>query len=55
MAGVCEGEYVECSQGDEALNFTRCHSCGLLQLYEALEGWKSVWSSLQLKGHKGIN
>ena len=42
------------SLGDEPLTLTRCHSCGLPQLYEAFEGWKSVlWLSLQLNGHKG--
>ena len=38
MVGVCEGEGMGRSQGDEPLTFTRCHSCGLSQLYEALEG-----------------
>ena len=40
--------------GDEPPTLTRCHSCGLTQLYEAFVGWKSVLcSSLQLKGGKG--
>ena len=38
--------------GDELLTLTRCHSCRLPQLYEALEGWKSLRPSLQLKGHE---
>ena len=42
MAGFCEEECMGCSPGDEPLTLTRYHSCGLLQLYEALEGWKSV-------------
>ena len=49
MVGGCEGECMGCSLGDEPLTLMRC------QLYEALE-WKShLWSSLQLKGHKGEN
>ena len=39
---------------NEPLTLTRCHSFGLPQIYEALEGWKSVYS-LQCKGHKGGN
>ena len=27
---------------DEPLTSTRCHSCGLPELYEPHEGWKSV-------------
>ena len=42
MVGVCEGECMGCSPGDEPLTLKRCHSCGLPQLYEAFEGWKSV-------------
>ena len=38
MVGVCEGEYMGRSPGEESLTLTRCHSCGLPQLYEALEG-----------------
>ena len=29
-------------RGDEPLTLMRCHSCGLPQLYEAFEGWKSI-------------
>ena len=43
QAGVCEGECIGHSLGDEPLNLTRCHSFGLPQVYEALEGWKSVY------------
>ena len=50
MAGVCEGECKGCRPGDEPLTLTRCHICGLPQLYEALEG-----PNLQFKGHKGEN
>ena len=39
----CEGECVWRRQGDEPLTLTRCHSCELPKLYEALEGWKSVY------------
>ena len=50
--GVCEGECLGRSPGDESLTMTRCHSCGLPQLYETLERWKSLWPNLQLKGGK---
>ena len=51
--GVCEGECMGHSLEDKPLNFERCHSCGLPQIYEAL-GWKPCsLPSLQLKGHKG--
>ena len=40
--GICEGECMGCSSGDELMTLMICHSCGLPQLYEALEGWKSV-------------
>ena len=54
MARVCEGECMERSPGDEPLTLTRCHSCGLTQLYEAFEGWKSVCGRVyNLKGIKG--
>ena len=50
MGGVCEGECM----GDETLTLTRCHSCGLPQLYEVLEGRKSVCDrAYNLKGIKG--
>ena len=63
MLGVCEGECIGHSPGDEPMTLSRCYSCGLPelykhchmlpQLYEAFIGWKSVlWLSLQLKGHK---
>ena len=42
MAGVCEGECMGYSLGDEPLTLTRYHSCELLQLYEALGGNLSV-------------
>ena len=51
MAGEC----VEHSRGDEPWTLTRCHNCGLLGQYEALEGWNYILSSLQFKGHKGEN
>ena len=52
--GVCEGECMGRSSGDEPLALTRCHSCWLPQLYEALEGWKSVCErAYNLKGIKG--
>ena len=39
--------------GDEPQTLTRCHSCGLLQLYKAC-GWKSACSRpYNLKGIKG--
>ena len=36
MARVCEGECMVRSPEDEPLTLTRCHSCGLPLLYEAL-------------------
>ena len=54
MAGVCEGECMNHGPEDEPLTLTRCHSCGLPQLYEACEGWKSVCGrGYNLKGIKG--
>ena len=54
MAGVCEGEFMGHSPGDKPLTLTRCHSCGLPQLYEAFEKWKSVCGrAYYLKGIKG--
>ena len=54
MAGFLRGECMGCSLGDEALNLTRCHNCGLPQLYEAFEGWKPVCGrAYNLKGIKG--
>ena len=38
---------------DEPLTSTRCHNCGLPRLYEALEGWKSVFGQAYSLGHKG--
>ena len=35
---VCEWECLGHSMGDESLTLTRCYSCRLSQLYEALEG-----------------
>ena len=52
MAGICEGECMGCSPGDEPLTLMRYHSCGLP--HEALEGWKSVCGqAYNLKGIKG--
>ena len=43
------------SLGDEPLTLMRCHICGLPQLYEALEGWKSISDqAYNLEGIKGI-
>ena len=39
---VCEGECMGRCPGEEPLTLTRCRSCKLSQLYEALEEWKSV-------------
>ena len=51
--GVCEEESLGCSPGDEQLILKRCHSCGLPQLYETLEGWESVCDrAYNLKGIK---
>ena len=36
------GECMGRCQGSEPLTLTRCHSCELPQLFDALEGWKSV-------------
>ena len=36
------GFVMGCTPGDEPLTLMRYHSCGLPQLYEAFEGWKSV-------------
>ena len=53
MAGVCKGECIGCSLGDEPKILVRCHSCGLSQLYEAF-GWNSVCGQADnLKGIKG--
>ena len=40
------GMLMQRSSRYETLNSTRCHSCELLLLYEALEGWKCLWPSL---------
>ena len=32
MAGVCEGECMGHSSGDETLTLTRCHSCGVVRI-----------------------
>ena len=51
---VYEREYMGSSLGNELLTLMRCHSCGLPQLYEALEGWKSVCGqAYNLNGIKG--
>ena len=49
-----QGKWMGHSQGDESLTLMRCHSCGLPHLNEAL-GERSLWLSLQFKGHKGEN
>ena len=55
MAGVCEGECMMRSPGNEPMTLTKSHSCGLPQLYEAFEGWKSICGrAYNLKGIKGI-
>ena len=52
--GRLRGECIGRSPGDEPLTLTRCHSSGLLQLYEALERWKSVCGrAYNVKGIKG--
>ena len=49
--GICEGEYMGPSSGDEPFTMMRCHSCGLSQLYEAFVGGKSVCGqAYNLKG-----
>ena len=48
------GECMRCSLGDEPLSLMRCQSCGLPQLYESLEWWKSICEqAYNLKGIKG--
>ena len=49
MTKVCEGECVGRYPGDDTFHLTRCHSCELQQLYEALKRWTSP----QRKGIKG--
>ena len=46
MGGVCEGECMGCSPGDELLTMTRCDSCRLPQLYEAFESGSSFVAKL---------
>ena len=44
------------SPGDESLTLTRCHSCGLPELYDSLEGGKSICGRAHnLKGRKVEN
>ena len=51
--GVSEGE-LHIAQGNEPLNLMRCHSCGLPQLYKALDGCNSIYDqAYNLKGIKG--
>ena len=53
MAGVCEREYMEHSQRDKHHTLTRCHSCGLSQVYVAF-WWKSVCGrAYNIKGIMG--
>ena len=49
MVRVCEGKCMGRSPKDEPLTFTRCHSCGLQQLYEPFD----LWPSQNLMGIKG--
>ena len=42
MVRLCEGECIVCSPCGESLILMRCHIFGLSQLYETLEGWRSV-------------
>ena len=44
IVGVCVREFLECNLGHEHQTLIRCYSCGVLQLYETPEGWKSVCS-----------
>ena len=54
QAGVCKGECMGRSPGDEPQTLTRYHSCGLPQLYEAFVGWKQFCGqAYNLKGIKG--
>ena len=54
MARVCKGDIMGSCLGDEPLSLKRCHSCELQQLYEALEGQKSVCDQAHnFKGIKG--
>ena len=42
------------SPKNEPLTLMRCHNCGLKQLYDVLEGWKSVCGrAYNLKAIKG--
>ena len=53
MVVVCKGEGMGRTPSDEPLTLTRCYSCGLPQLCEAFEGFKSVCSrTYNLKGIK---
>ena len=53
MVGFCEGECMGRSPGHEPMALTRCHSCALPQVYEAL-GWKSICGrAYNLKGKRG--
>ena len=38
MVEICEVECMGYSPGDEPLTWKRCYSCGLKQLFEAIEG-----------------
>ena len=53
MAGVCERECMRLSPGDKPLKLTRCHSCGLSQLYEALGGGNLSVFKPATKGYNG--
>ena len=55
MAGVCEGQCLGHSRGDEQLTLKKCYSCGLPQLYVTLgSGRLSVSKSVTLE-RKGEN
>ena len=53
MAGVCEGECMGCSPGEESLI---CRDATVVSFHgymEPLKGGSRSWPSLQLKGIKG--
>ena len=53
MVGASEGECMGHNPGDEPQTLTKCHICGLSQLYEAY-GWKFVCRrAYKLKDIKG--
>ena len=54
MTGVCNGECLGYSPGDEPLTWTRCYNCGLLQLYETLRGECLLVAKPMTLGYKGV-